>query len=371
MSESESESNDDLRFMQLALDLAAKGQGAVEPNPMVGCVIVRDGKIIGQGHHQLYGSAHAEVNALNSLPANTDARGATAYVTLEPCCHHGKTPPCSQALIDADVARVVVAMQDPFAEVDGGGISQLRAKGIQVDVGLLEQEARELNAPYLKLQRQKRPYVIAKWAMTIDGKIATVSGQSQWITNEESRREVHRLRGRVDAIIVGMGTVRSDDPTLTARPPGSRTATRIVFCQHAVPPVDSNLVKTINQAPLLLIAAPNLEAEIATLTELGAEVFSCSTDEPKAMTAEALDFLGTRRMTNVMLEGGGGLQSSFFLAGLVDECHVYIGGKLFGGHKAPGPVGGGGFSNLSDASAWELSNVETFGGDVQLVYRAK
>ncbi len=205
---------------------------------MVGCVIVRDGTVVGQGYHRQFGGPHAEIEALNSLAAASDAKGATAYVTLEPCCHHGKTPPCSEALISAGLTHVVVAMADPFAKVDGGGLRQLRDAGIETTVGVLSEKAEFLNAPYLKKVLTGKPWVIAKWAMTMDGRIATVSGQSQWITGQASRAEVHRLRGRTDAIAVGMGTVEADDPMLTARPPGPRIATRIVFCRHRLPSID-------------------------------------------------------------------------------------------------------------------------------------
>ncbi len=221
----------DTQQMQRAIALARRGEGFVEPNPMVGCVLVRDGNVVGEGWHQRFGGPHAEVVALQA--AGGDARGATAYVSLEPCCHHGKTPPCTQALIDAGVARVVIAMHDSFAEVAGGGVKQLREAGIEVTVGLLDDEARQLNAPYLKLIEQGRPWVIAKWAMTLDGRIASKTGSSQWISGEASRAIGHGLRGRVDAIIVGRGTAAADDPLLTTRlsdgnkPP--RTATRVVF----------------------------------------------------------------------------------------------------------------------------------------------
>src|SRR5258708_4670993 len=211
----------DAKWMRLALNLARRGQGFVEPNPMVGAIVVRDGEKIAEGWHQKYGEAHAEVNAL--AQAGEAARGATLYVTLEPCCHWGKTPPCTDALIRAGVSHVVAAMADPFPKVAGGGIAQLRAAGIAVDLGVLEVEAQALNAPYLTLLSKQRPYVHAKWAMTLDGKIATRTGHSKWISGDESRRRVHELRGRVDAIVVGAGTGRADDPQLTPPPPGPPT----------------------------------------------------------------------------------------------------------------------------------------------------
>jgi diaminohydroxyphosphoribosylaminopyrimidine deaminase/5-amino-6-(5-phosphoribosylamino)uracil reductase len=314
--------------MHLAVDLARSGQGAVEPNPMVGCVLVRDGQIIGQGFHRKFGGPHAEIEALRSLGSST-AEGATAYVSLEPCCHHGKTPPCTDALIQAQVSRVVVAMSDPFPQVAGRGLDLLREAGIAVTTGVLEVEATALNAPYTKLLRTGKPWVIAKWAMTIDGRIATTNGQSQWISNEDSRREVHRLRSRVDAIAVGMGTVRSDDPRLTARleshEPLSRLATRVVFCRHELPAIHTQLVATANEAPLLLVLGSQFSPSDAnTLKSRGAEVLHTTSDDPLRMVAESLEFLGARRMTNILVEGGSRLMASFLEADQIDECQVFM-----------------------------------------------
>src|SRR6478752_9858422 len=217
----------DADYMARALELAARGRGAVEPNPLVGAVVVRDGAVVGQGWHEQFGQAHAEVNALRQ--AGDRARGATLYVTLEPCCHFGKTPPCTEAVVRAGVRRVVAAMLDPFPQVAGQGASRLREAGVVVEVGVGEAAARRLNAPYLKSLRTGRPWVHAKWAMTLDGKIATRTGESKWITGEAARARAHELRGRMDAVIVGKGTLLADDPLLTARPPGPRTATRVVL----------------------------------------------------------------------------------------------------------------------------------------------
>src|SRR5437899_3135810 len=214
-------------WMQRALELAERGRGYVEPNPLVGAVIVRGGEAVGEGWHQRFGEAHAEINALAA--AGAAARGASLYITLEPCCHHGKTPPCTDAVLRAGIARVVAAMADPFPQVAGKGAELLRQAGVGVEMGLCEEEARRLNAPYLKLLSRGRPYVHAKWAMSLDGKIATRTGDSKWISNEASRRRVHEPRGRMDAIIAGIGTVLADDPLLTARPPGPRTPARIIL----------------------------------------------------------------------------------------------------------------------------------------------
>ena len=322
--------------MQVALDLAARGQGYVEPNPMVGCVLVKDNQMIGQGYHESFGGPHAEVQALHSLPDQSAAKDATAYVTLEPCCHHGKTPPCTDALISARVSRVVIAMKDPFAEVSGQGIQQLHDAGIETRIGVLHDQATQLNAPYLKRLREDKPFVIAKWAMTLDGKIATVSGESQWITGVRSREEVHRLRARVDAIIVGVGTALRDNPRLTARPPGPRAAKRIVFCDQRLPATDNNLIQSIDQSPVMFVVTPRVdEPALRNFVASGIEVLRCS--QRDQMVPELLKNLAKSDTTNVMLEGGGELLSSFFAAEEVDECHVYLGAKTFGGSSAPGP----------------------------------
>jgi len=370
----------DYQWMQRAIALARKGQGWVEPNPMVGCVIVRDGVCIAEGYHRQFGQAHAEVDALRSLSDISMARGAVAYVTLEPCCHTGKTPPCTEAMINAGIARVVVAMRDPFPKVDGGGIQRLQQAGIRVDIGPCHEVAVELNAPYLKLIQTGRPWTIAKWAMSIDGRIATATGDSQWISGELSRGEVHRLRGRVDAIIVGGGTAATDNPTLTARPPGPRTALRIVLAGRRLPTLDSNLVRTLDQAPLLIVAGASTDASgLRQLEACGVQVLECPqvmdaakvSDLPDRveMVHRLLDELGRRRFTNVMIEGGGELIASFVEAGQLDEIHAYICPKLIGGRSSPGPVGGLGFSKISQAMELQCVDSARFDDDLRLILR--
>src|SRR5437764_9933585 len=214
-------------WMRRALELAERGRGFAEPNPLVGAVLVKDGRIVGEGWHERFGQAHAEIHAL--AQAGAAARGATCYVTLEPCCHHGKTPPCTDAVLRAGVARVVAAMRDPFPKVDGGGARRLRSAGVEVEFGLMGDEARRLNGPYLKRLATGLPYVTAKWAMTLDGRTATRTGDSRWISGPKSRSMVHETRGRMDVIAAGIGTVLADDPELTARPPGPRTAVRLIL----------------------------------------------------------------------------------------------------------------------------------------------
>jgi diaminohydroxyphosphoribosylaminopyrimidine deaminase/5-amino-6-(5-phosphoribosylamino)uracil reductase len=362
----------DERWMQVALELAAGGQGHVEPNPLVGCVIVQQGDCIGQGFHARFGGPHAEVAALASLKNTHAARGSTAYVTLEPCCHYGKTPPCAAALIDAGIARVVMAMQDPFSRVNGGGLKQLADAGIATTVGVLNDRAQRLNAPYLKRLRHGFPYVIAKWAMTADGRIATAGGESQWITGEASRRQVHVLRGRVDAIITAMGTVEADDPLLTARPAGPRTARRVVFCRSRLPSLQSRLLTSIDQAPVMLVVAASIQAaDLLPLRDVGVEVVRCPSDDAVEMVITALGQLASHDATNVMLEGGGALLASFLAADQIDECHVYIGAKIFGGRTAPGPFGGDGVLSMDQAFQLQLQAVDRLEDDVRVIYRRR
>jgi diaminohydroxyphosphoribosylaminopyrimidine deaminase/5-amino-6-(5-phosphoribosylamino)uracil reductase len=367
-----SNENADQRFMRIALESAQRGQGWVEPNPLVGCVIVRDGAVIGQGFHRQFGGPHAEIEALHSLASSVDAKGATAYVTLEPCCHHGKTPPCTDALIDAGIARVVVAMADPFPQVAGGGLAQLAAAEIKTTVGVLRGPAQALNAPYLKKVRTGKPWVIAKWAMTVDGRIATVGGESQWITGEASRADVHQLRGRVDAIAVGMGTAEADDPMLTARltDPLPRVATRVVFSRHRVPAIPSKLVQSAREIPTMLVAGSQLEADrLDDLESRGLIVIRVGSDDPVEMVASTLKEMGAREMTNVMLEGGGELLASFFAADQIDECRIYIGPKVFGGALAKGPIAGAGVEKVTDARSLSLVSVDQIDHDLRVVYR--
>lgn len=341
----------DARLMRRAVELAGRGEGLVEPNPMVGCVVARRGDIVGEGWHERFGGPHAEVNALAA--AGEAARGADVYVTLEPCRHHGKTPPCTRALIEAGVARVVVAVRDPFPEVDGGGVRELEEAGVRCDVGVGAEDARRVLAPYLKLITTGRPWVIAKWAMTLDGKLAAASGDSRWISSPESRAIAHQLRGRVDAIVVGAGTARADDPLLTARPPGPRVATRVVLGPVAE---GSQLALTVDQAPVISVAggaAPR-----------GVEALRAEGESRTERLAAVLDEFGRRRMTNVLIEGGAAVLGAALDGGLIDEVHVFIAPKLAGGGAAPSPVAGRGVSEIASALRLAQCEVSTPGGDV-------
>jgi len=359
--------------MKLALQIAAKGQGLVEPNPMVGCVIVKNKRKIGQGYHRRFGSLHAEPNALANCKTST--RNATAYVTLEPCCHQGKTPPCTDALIKAGVRRVVLAMLDPFAKVSGLGVKILRKQGIQVEVGLLEDQAKQLNEPYLKRLMTGMPWVIAKWAQTLDGYIATQTGASKWISNPQSRHKVHELRARVDAIIIGITTALKDNATLTARNVKiQRIATRVVIDPSLKLPVRSNLIKTIDQAPLLLVTNIMMKDTAAAkkLSHRGAELVYLKPDRHGKLNLKRLlkQLVLQEQMSNVLVEGGASLHGAMFKQKLVDQVLAFVAPRLLGDPKALDPVNTGKrISNITQGLPLELVNTLQLDQDILLDYR--
>jgi len=356
---------DDARYMRRAIELASRGEGMVEPNPMVGCVIVRDGKIIGEGFHRFFGGPHAEVEALQSV--GTELENATLYVTLEPCCHLGKTPPCTEAILQSGIQKVVVAMRDPFPQVNGGGIATLEKAGIAVTIGCLEKEALELNAPYLMRMENKRPWILAKWAMTLDGKMATQTGSSRWISSEVSRKIVHQLRARMDAIMVGGNTVRNDDPLLTARPPGIRTPIRIVLDTQGTLSPNSRLAQTARDSLVLVVTGPNPD-QINTekLRDAGCEVLTLEEKSYPECFGHLFHNLADRGVTNLLVEGGGTLLGSLFDERLIDECHVFIAPKLIGGCKAIVPFGGKGIAMMDDAVSLENPKISQAGSDIYL-----
>jgi diaminohydroxyphosphoribosylaminopyrimidine deaminase / 5-amino-6-(5-phosphoribosylamino)uracil reductase len=351
--------------MRRALELAVNGEGYVEPNPMVGCVIARGAEIIGEGWHRRFGGPHAEIEALRL--AGSRAGGATMYVTLEPCCHFGKTPPCTKAIIAAGIKRVVVAQSDPFPQFSDKGLAELRAAGIEVEVGLLEGEAGQLNAPYLKLIKTCRPWIIAKWAMSLDGKMAAASGESRWISNEKSRAAAHKIRGRMDAIIVGRETALLDDPLLTARPPGPRTVLRVVLDTQASLSVESQLARTAKQIPVLVAVGNEAsQSNRQQLQDAGCEVFLCSGDTHVDRLHALLDELGRRRMTNVLVEGGGKVLGSLLDARQIDEVHVFIAPKLIGGAGTGVPFAGVGIAQMADVLHIDTPVVENIDGDAYI-----
>jgi diaminohydroxyphosphoribosylaminopyrimidine deaminase/5-amino-6-(5-phosphoribosylamino)uracil reductase len=354
--------------MRRALELAARGIGTVEPNPAVGAVLVDDSlELIAEGWHQRFGGPHAEIVAIAAAGAR--AAGATLFLTLEPCCHQGKTGPCTVAILRAGIRKVVAACRDPFPKVDGEGFAELRAGGVEVEEGLLADEARELTAPFRKLIERREPWVHAKWAMSLDGKIATPRGDSRWISNESSRAVVHRLRGRMDAIVVGARTAAIDDPLLTARPPGPRVATRIVVDSRAALAVDSQLVRTVRDAPLLVACCDNAPAEnVRRLEERGAEVLKLRAARANGGVdlSALLKELGGRDWTNVLVEGGSALLGSLFHERQIDEFHVFIAPKILGGEQSPGAVGGSGLAMVNLAAELRTLSVERLDGDVYI-----
>ena len=369
--------------MRRAFELAAQGQGFVEPNPMVGAVLVDDQMLVlGEGFHRQFGGPHAEIEAIRDAESRGNGdrlQEATLFVSLEPCCHFGKTPPCTNAILAAGIRKVVVGRADPAPHVNGGGIAELRAAGVDVEVGLLEAEAKRLTAPFAKRVTTGLPYVIGKWAMTWDGKIATRTGDSQWISNDASRAIVHQIRGRVDAVIVGAETARQDDPALTARPSGPRVATRVVMDSIASVRSDAKVVQTIDQAPLLIVSGPDTPADnMARLQAAGAEVCVLGADASPPASAKdikrirhvnphlLLEELGRRGMTNVMVEGGGAILGAFADLDLIDEVHVFLGSKLIGGQAAPSPISGLGCGTILQALSLEEVHVEVLDGDVHL-----
>ena len=296
----------------------------------------------------------------------TAAVGATLYVTLEPCCHHGKTPPCTDAILAAGIARVVAAVGDPFPRVAGGGLAALDAAGVRVEVGCEADAARELNAPYWKRLTTGRPYVIAKWAMTLDGKTAVASGDSRWISSDESRRRVHELRGRMDAILVGVGTVEADDPRLTVRPPGPRRPARIVLDSSARLATDTELVRTASDVPVLVAVTDRAPADRRDrLISAGCEVLAFPGSGPVPLTS-LLEELGRRGMTNILVEGGGRVLGSFLDEGHVDAVEVYVAPILEGGDHARTAIRGEGRSLMSGSPRLEDVGIDRVGDDVRI-----
>ncbi len=334
---------EDARWMRRALELAEMGRGLVEPNPVVGAVIVKDGAVVGEGWHEKFGGPHAEIHALKN--AGTKAAGATVYVTLEPCCHVGKTGPCTQALLAAKVARVSAAVLDPNPLVAGKGLMELRHHGVAVGVGVCAREARRINAPFFKFITQKRPYVIAKWAQSIDGAMADRFGESKWISCAASRQQVHLLRGRVDAVLVGIHTVIADDPLLTARPPSAidirRRALRCVLDTHCRLPSHSQLVHTAREIPVLLFHGRQLDAAALQrreqLSHAGIEcvaIDGTGSDADGLNLGAVLDYLGSRSVSNLLVEGGSRLLGGLIKQRLVDEAQVYIAPIVVADHQA-------------------------------------
>ena len=346
--------------MRLALALGRRGHGQVWPNPAVGCVIVNQGRIVGRGTTAAGGRPHAEVVAL--AQAGEAARGATAYVTLEPCAHTGQTPPCAQALIAAKIARVVVACSDPDPRVNGGGLAMLEAAGISVTLGVRETEARTDHIGFLTRVTQDRPFVTLKLATTLDGRIATAMGESQWITGPEARRVVHAMRARHDAVLVGAGTLRADDPQLTVRGMGAvRQPVRIIASRNASLPRDAGLFQTTDLAAVWLCHGP--DADVSDFTAKGVVSVVCAVDQAGLDLRAMMSAIAQKGITRVFSEGGSTLAAALLKAGLVDRLELFQAGKLIGadGLAASGPLG---VAALADAPQFSCVDYRKVGPDV-------
>jgi diaminohydroxyphosphoribosylaminopyrimidine deaminase / 5-amino-6-(5-phosphoribosylamino)uracil reductase len=358
----------DARWMRRAIALARRGQ--TPPNPMVGCVIVANGVVVGEGWHRLAGTPHAEAVAL--AMAGEAARGATAYVALEPCAHYGRTPPCADALIAAGVRRVVVPLIDPNPRVSGKGVDRLRAAGIAVEVGLRADEARELNAAFFHFQATGLPYVTLKAAMTLDGKIATRTGDSRWITGETARRYAHRERARSGAVLCGIGTVLADDPLLTARAPGTlRQPLRVVLDTSARMPLSSKLATTATESPVLVFVGDRADPDrVAKLADMQIEVQRVPTDNADRVSVRAvLAELGRRGIISVLIEGGGAVHASFLAERQAHRLLWFLAPRIVGGIAAPTPVEGHGMRTIAESVWLAAFRVRRLGGDLLIETR--
>ena len=366
----------DKEYMQRAIELARRGVGAVDPNPLVGAVIVKDGKIIGEGWHAKYGEFHAERNAIKNLTES--AEGATIYVTLEPCCHHGKQPPCTDAIIENKIKRVVIGSRDPNPLVSGKGAAILRSHGISVEEDFMRSECDELNPVFFHYITTKTPYVVMKYAMTADGKTATHTCASKWITGEASRQRVQEMRYTYTGIMVGIGTVLADDPMLNVRTKGKRSPVRIICDSSLRIPTDCNIVKTAGQYKTIVACSLDdneindnaaLYSKAAILRKSGIEIINAKGTYGKTDLKLLIKLLGERGINSLLLEGGGTLNESALRSNIVNEVRVFVAPKLFGGADAPTPVMGGGVSLPSEAYKLNLRSTECIDGDILLNYK--
>jgi diaminohydroxyphosphoribosylaminopyrimidine deaminase/5-amino-6-(5-phosphoribosylamino)uracil reductase len=349
------------KYMRRALFLARRGLGKTGPNPAVGCVIVKDGKVVGEGWHKRAGTPHAEVHAL--AQAGASAKNADVYVTLEPCAHFGKTPPCADALIEAGVARVYAGMVDPNPRVSGRGLEKLRAAGIVATAGILEDACRVVNEPFIKHVTTGLPFVILKSALTLDGKSATAEGDARWITNERTRRYVHKLRSQVDAIMVGVGTVIADDPQLTARIPGGKDPLRVVVDSKLKAPLSAKLFHLKSEATTLVATVSGDAVRIAGIRETGAEIVICQEKKGKVDLHDLLARLGAMHLQSVLLEGGSTLAGEALRQGLIDKVMLFYAPKMVGG-EGPGLFAGRGVARMEDAIRLRKITYNRFGEDL-------
>ncbi|MCC8141124.1 MAG: bifunctional diaminohydroxyphosphoribosylaminopyrimidine deaminase/5-amino-6-(5-phosphoribosylamino)uracil reductase RibD [Lachnospiraceae bacterium] len=345
-------------YMSRALELAKKGAGHTNPNPMVGCVVVKDGRVIGEGWHEEYGGFHAERNAL--LHCEEDPAGADLYVTLEPCCHTGKTPPCTDIILEKGIGRVFVGSLDPNPLVNGRGIQILRDAGIPVETGILAEECEHINEVFYHYISTKRPFLVMKYAMSLDGKIACATGDSKWVTGEAAREHVQKLRNRYMGIMVGIGTVLADDPMLTCRIPGGTNPTRIICDSSLRIPKDSRIVQTAREIPTIVACSSEVfqseraKKKVELLNDAGIQILPTSGGVGINLI-QLMEKLGGQGIDSILLEGGGTLNSSALRDGIVNKIYAYISNKLIGGVDAPTPIGGIGADHIAEAV--QLTNV--------------
>ena len=365
---------DELHLLR-AIELAERGRGTTNPNPMVGAVIVKDERVLGEGWHEFHGGPHAEVNAIAAAGGSEATAGATMYVSLEPCCHTGRTGPCTEAVIAAGITRVVVASDDPSEKASGRGLGMLRDEGVTVDIaeGDVRRAAVLLNQPFRKHAKAGRPWVMSKYAASIDGKVATASGDSKWVSGGESRTLVHQWRSELDAVAVGIGTVLADDPRLSARDVDAvRQPRRIIFDSSAQLPIESSLVSTAHEIPVTVVVGRSADrASVDALEASGVEVIVATGENDAAKVESALDQLGEAGVTSILLEGGPKLAGSFLDAGEIDELRVFVAPILFGSHGARDPFEGAGTDKVEDAIRVPQPEVERIGQDLLLTTRIK
>lgn len=352
--------------MKLALELAKKGIGRVHPNPMVGAVIVKDGKILGQGYHKKCGEGHAEVNAFKDAEEkNENVEGAEMYVTLEPCSHFGKTPPCADKIIEKKISKVFIGTLDPNPLVAGRGVKKLKDAGIYVEYGILESECYKLNEVFMKYIVKKEPFVVMKTGMSLDGKIATYSGESKWITEEKSRENVHNLRNELTGIMVGINTVLKDNPQLTCRVNGGRNPIRIIVDSTLKIPIDCKIVNTAKEVETIIATTDKANLDkINSLEDKGVKIIVVPSKNGKVNLKELMTILGKLKIDSILLEGGGTLNFSALEEGIVDKVKIYIAPKIIGGKDSKTPIEGKGIDNLKDAFKITNLSVSTIGEDI-------
>ena len=356
----------DQNYMLQAIQLAKQGEGWTNPNPMVGAVIVKNGRIIGKGYHKKCGELHAERNAIASLTES--AEGATIYVTLEPCCHYGKTPPCTEAIIEQKIKRVVIGSRDPNPKVSGKGIKMLQEAGIEVIEDVMREECDRLNPVFFHYITTKTPYVVMKYAMTLDGKIATKTGASKWITGEAARAEVQHMRHRYMGIMAGIGTVIADDPMLNVRVEGWKSPIRILCDSGLRIPLDGQIVKSAGKYRTIVAYADseNTEAKRKRLHEMGVETICCPDENNQVDLKKLMKYLGEEGIDSILLEGGGTLNDSALRAGIVQEVQAFIAPKLFGGMNSKTPVEGIGVRFPSEAVKLKCTDICQIGEDIRI-----